>query len=176
MRAGSDPGQFRCLMHFQLSDVLKAIGPNASIIFAAWIFVSFLQTRYDSAIDRQRALIEAYRGGNHSPERGKAAKRQIEVYARRCMLMSRAVTIGLISAIFLLTTLIGGGLDVIFPHNSAIALICSITAFLGLALVIVAAAVVILENAGTPTQIREELEDVPDISSRSSTGSTKLTA
>src|ERR1700712_1135091 len=86
MQSRSDPGQFRCLMHFQLSDVLKAIGPNASIIFAAWIFVSFLQTRYDSAIDRQRALIEAYRGGDQSPERGKAAKRQIEVYARRCML------------------------------------------------------------------------------------------
>jgi hypothetical protein len=162
-------------MQFQLSEFLKAIGPNASIIFAAWIFVSFLQARYDSAVDRQRALIEEYRGGNQSAERGKAAKRQIEVYARRCMLMSHALTVGLISAIFLLVALIGGGLDVIFSHIRAIALICSIAAIFGLALVIVAAALVVFENAGTPTQIRKELEDIPDISARSSSGSAKLT-
>lgn len=101
-------------MPFQLSDLLKAIGPNAAIIFAAWIFLSFLQTRYDSAIGRHRALIETYRTGDEGQERTQAIKRQIEVYARRCTLMSHAVTVGLISAILFLSTLIVGGLDVVF--------------------------------------------------------------
>ena len=39
-------------MNFELSDVLKAIGPAASIIFAAWIFTGFLQQRAP-AITRQ---------------------------------------------------------------------------------------------------------------------------
>ena len=82
-------------MDFQLSDVLKAIGPNAAIIFAAWIFLSFLQARYDSAINRYRASIEAYRGGDQSPARSRSMKSQIEIYARRRMLMSSAVTVGL---------------------------------------------------------------------------------
>jgi hypothetical protein len=38
----------------ELSDVLKAIGPAASIIFAAWIFMGFLQQRYDAAVSRYR--------------------------------------------------------------------------------------------------------------------------
>ena len=161
-------------MSFELSDVLMAIGPNAALIFAAWIFLSFLQTRYDSAVDRHRALIEAYRNGDRNQERTRAMKRQIEVYARRCMLMTRAVTVGLTSAILFLLTLLTGGLDVLFPHNPAIALIGSAAALVGLTLVAVAAVLVIIENVGTPNQIREELQDVPDISGRSSSGSTKL--
>jgi hypothetical protein len=163
-------------MHFQISDILKAIGPNAAIIFAAWIFLSFLQTRYDSAVDRHRALIEAYRGNEQSSERSNAMKRQIEVYARRCMLMSSAVTVGLASAIFFLITMIGGGLDVIFPHVPAIGFISSISVLLGFFLVLVAAALVIFENVGTPNQIRKELQDLPDVSGRAAARSAKLSA
>ncbi len=39
-------------MNFDLAKVLTTVGPAASIIFAAWIFVAFLQTRYDAAVDR----------------------------------------------------------------------------------------------------------------------------
>jgi hypothetical protein len=35
-----------------LNEILKNIGPSAAIIFAAWIFMGFLQQRYDAAIDR----------------------------------------------------------------------------------------------------------------------------
>jgi hypothetical protein len=55
-------------MPFQLSDVLKAIGPTASIIFAAWIFLSFLQTRYDSAVERYRGLLASYRDGGQAQD------------------------------------------------------------------------------------------------------------
>jgi len=85
-------------MDFQLSDVLKAIGPTASIIFAAWIFLSFLQSRCDAALTRYRDLLGEYRKGEDA-ERAASAKREIEVYARRCTIMSWAVTLGLVSAL-----------------------------------------------------------------------------
>ena len=47
-------------MDFDLSNVLKAIGPTASIVFAAWIFMGFLQQRYDTAVARYQDMIEAF--------------------------------------------------------------------------------------------------------------------
>ena len=49
-------------MDFELKDLLEAIGPNATLIFAAWIFLSFLQQRYTAAYDRYRALVPRQRG------------------------------------------------------------------------------------------------------------------
>jgi hypothetical protein len=57
-------------MTFELKDILTAIGPNASIVFAAWIFMGFLQQRYSVALERYRSLIEQCRVG------GQAASRQ----------------------------------------------------------------------------------------------------
>jgi hypothetical protein len=34
---------------FELKDVREAIGPTASLLFAAWIFLSFLRERYVAA-------------------------------------------------------------------------------------------------------------------------------
>jgi hypothetical protein len=45
-------------MTFELKDILTAIGPNASIVFAAWIFMGFLQQRYSVALERYGSLIE----------------------------------------------------------------------------------------------------------------------
>ena len=160
-------------MHFQLSDVLKAIGPTASIIFAAWIFLSFLQSRYDAALARYRELLGEHRKGEDA-ERAGSAKREIEVYARRCTIMSWAVTLGLVSAILFLVTLIGGALDVIFPRTAAITLIASTTGVAGFTLVIVAAGFVIVDNIGAPGQIRQELDGAPGVSRRAVTGLTKL--
>jgi hypothetical protein len=160
-------------MSFQLSDVLKAIGPTASIIFAAWIFLSFLEARYDAAVDRYRELIAAYRKGEGEGDRAETAKRQIEVYARRCTIMTHAVTLGLVAAILFLAVLITGALDVVIPHNPAIAVVGTTAGVGGFILVIVAAALVIVDNVGTPGQLREELKDVPEVS-QSAAGSTRL--
>lgn len=83
-------------MDFQLSDVLKSIGPAASIIFAAWIFMGFLQQRYDTAVARYQAMIENFRSGELSRERRSNIKDQIPMYKRRCELMGRANIIGLV--------------------------------------------------------------------------------
>jgi len=163
-------------MTFQLSDLLKAIGPNAAIIFAAWIFLSFLQTRYDSAVNRYREYVDSYREGRHSEERHGPLKRQIEVSSRRCTLMSRAIGFGLGSAVLFILTLIGGALDVIVPHQPVIGWISSLAAMIGLLLMIVCAAIVIFENAGASNQLKKEVEDIGDVSGRVATKHARLRA
>jgi len=53
----------------KLSDVLKAIGPNASIVFAAWNFMGFLQQRYDAALNRYQGAVGDYRSEGHDARR-----------------------------------------------------------------------------------------------------------
>ena len=150
-------------MNFELSDVLKAIGPAASIIFAAWIFMGFLQQRYDAAVGRYRQAISDFRTGNHAPDRRDNIRDQILVFKRRCELMNYACMVGLISAILFLLTLIAGELDAIIPHTAVLAMIGSITGFGGLALVIVGAVLVLMEASYAHRQLDAELLDVPDL-------------
>src|ERR1700712_394376 len=104
----------------QLGEVLKAIGPNASIVFAAWIFMGFLQQRYDSAIGRYREAVGDYRSNDHEEDRAGNLKDQILTYQHRCRLMGWATLTGLVAAILLIATLIFGALDVIIPKNAII--------------------------------------------------------
>src|SRR3982751_4395698 len=87
----------------ELGDVLKAIGPNAAIVFAAWIFMGFLQQRYDSAIDRYREAVGDFRSNDHESGRADNLKDQILTYRHRCKLMGQATIIGLFSSIPLIS-------------------------------------------------------------------------
>jgi hypothetical protein len=147
----------------QLGDVLKAIGPNASIVFAAWIFMGFLQQRYDSAIDRYREAVADYRANEHADERAGNLKDQILSYRRRCKLMERATLVGLVAAILLIATLIFGAWDVIIPRKPFIAIAGTASAIIGFALVIVAACMVIAEGRIMHRQLDDELRDVGDL-------------
>jgi hypothetical protein len=147
----------------QLGDFLKAIGPNAAIVFAAWIFMGFLQQRYDSAVDRFRGAVGDFRSHGHEKDRGKHLKDQILTYRRRCRLMALATLVGLASAILLISSLIFGGLDIIIPHTPWIAIAGIGTSFAGFALVIIAAAVVIAEGWDIDGQLADELRDIPEL-------------
>src|SRR3954466_5653334 len=136
-------------MGFNLANILKAIGPTASIIFAAWIFMGFLQQRYDAAIDRYRAAISDYRSADHAPDRRDNVREQILLLKWRCQLMSYACLIGLVSAVLFLSTMIAGGLDVIVPDTPMVTVFGTLTAFGGFALVIVATVLVIIEASYT---------------------------
>jgi amino acid transporter len=147
----------------ELGDVLKAIGPNASIVFAAWIFMTFLQQRYDSAIDRYRETVGDYRSNDHDHERAGNLKGQILVYRHRCKLMGWATLIGLVAAILLISALIFGAIDVIVPKVSLVAAAGTATAIMGFLLVILAAIVVIIEGQVVHRQLDDELRDIPDL-------------
>jgi uncharacterized membrane protein YraQ (UPF0718 family) len=150
----------------QLGDVLKAIGPNASIVFAAWIFMGFLQQRYDSAIDRYREAVGDYRSNDHEEDRAGNLKDQILTYRHRCRLMGWATLIGLVAAILLIAALIFGAVDVIVPKNGFITAAGTATSIVGFVLVIVAACVVIAEGSIVRRQLDDELRDVPDLANK----------
>ena len=149
---------------FQLGDVLKAIGPNASIIFAAWIFMGFLQQRYDNATDRYREAVGDYRSNDHGDDRAGNLKDQILTYRHRCKLMGWATMVGLVAAILLIVSLIFGALDVIIPKNAFITAAGTGAAIMGFVLVIIAAGIVIAEGSIVRRQLEDELRDVPELS------------
>src|SRR4051812_36080673 len=74
----------RRIMDFDTKDLLEAIGPNATLIFAAWIFLSVLQTRYNAAYEQYRGLINTFRNGDAQGERRESLISQIVLYKRRC--------------------------------------------------------------------------------------------
>src|ERR1700710_1342785 len=112
-------------MHFQLKDLLEAIGPTASLVFAAWIFLSFLQSRYVAAFERYRELANDFRKDGES-DRKESIARQIKIYKNRCIQMQRATQIGVVSAMLLIGTLVIAGLDVIFPHHNTLPALAAI--------------------------------------------------
>lgn len=154
----------------ELSEVLKAIGPNASIVFAAWIFMGFLQQRYDSALNRYRDAVGDYRSHKHDAARADNLKAQLLAYRRRCRLMSRASFVGLVAAIFLISSLIFGALDVMLPQTAIITVGGIVTAIGGFILVIIAALIVLSEGRVVERQIDDELRDVPDLAEEAGGG------
>ena len=150
-------------MDLDLAKVLTTIGPAASIIFAAWIFVAFLQTRYDAAVERYRDLIEKFRTSELSGSRKANMQDAILNYKRRCELMNRATGCGLVSAILLIATMIFGGFAIVFQDSLVLKLISMATAMLGLLLVIAGAVIVIVEGTVIRRQIHTELLDIPEL-------------
>jgi hypothetical protein len=130
---------------FELKDVLTAVGPTASLIFAAWIFLTFLQQRYTSAYERYRALISEYRQGGLHDQRKRSVRDQILLYKLRCERMRWATNIGVVSAIVLIGTLISSALYTVsrLEFLKYVATTCAVA---GLLLVVWAAIVVLREN------------------------------
>src|SRR4051812_36811349 len=164
-------------MDFSMKDLLQAIGPSASLIFASWIFLSFLQTRYTAAYDRYRALIQERRerlrdGGDQAPEDGdrhqRSVKDQIALYRRRCEQMRYATNVGVFAAILLIVTILCGGLQVVMPQLGALRYVGAAGALLGLGLLVVAAVFVIAENVLIQHAMNDEAADLPE--SRESQG------
>jgi hypothetical protein len=149
--------------NFDLTSVLKVIGPAASIIFAAWIFMGFVQQRYDAAVDRYRSIIGQYRSNELSSERRGNIRYQVTVYRRRCILMNSANLIGLISAILLIFCLIMGEMDILVPNVTPIKYLSAGSALLGFTLVIVAAGIIVAEGLVARRQLDSELLDVSDL-------------
>ena len=150
-------------MTFDISKIFMAIGPAASIIFAAWIFMGYLQARSDSALGRYHAMIGTYRDGDMSEERRSNVRDQVIVYKRRCELMNTANTVGISAAILLIFTLISGEISIIVPTFTFLHIVSAVSALLGFTLVIVAAVFVLAESSIIQRQLDTELLDVADL-------------
>lgn len=150
-------------MTLDIASIFKAVGPAASIIFAAWIFMGFLQTRYDAAVDRYRAVVGEYRKGDNLDARRGNLHDSILVYKKRCEIMNVASVIGLTSAIILTTALMLGELAIAFTHVEALKLLSVGATLIGLSLVIVASAIVVYESLIIHRQLEAELLDLPEL-------------
>jgi hypothetical protein len=150
-------------MDFELKDLLEALGPNAALIFAAWIFLSFLQQRYSDAYDRYRQLIDAYRQGEPDTPHMRSVRGQVKLYRKRCEQMRAATNIGIWSAILIIASLLAAGLAVIFGDNAVFKVVGAGGSMLGLVGVIVAATFVLKENDTIEQVIQDEPSDVPEL-------------
>jgi hypothetical protein len=148
---------------FPLKDLLQAVGPTASLIFAAWIFLSFLQQRYMSAYEHYRQLIAEFRSHEQRDRRRDSLGEQILGYKRRCEQMRRATHIGVIAAICLISSIVFAALHAMGLELPAVKYLCATGAIVGLLLVIWAAVLVLIENAGLQKIIDSDISDIPDL-------------
>jgi hypothetical protein len=150
---------------FPLKEFLQVIGPTASLIFAAWIFLSFLQQRYMTAYQHYRELLAELRTHpKHDPRRDSLCHQILE-YKRRCEQMRRATQIGVIAAICLISAIVFGALETIDPQLAPLKYLCAAAAIGGLLLVIWAAVFVLIENARLQIIIDSDMSDLPDLGS-----------
>jgi hypothetical protein len=152
-------------MDFELKDVLDAVGPTASLIFAAWIFLSFLQQRYVAAYENYRKLIAEYRGLGGSHERRASLGEQIVQYKARCELMRKATNVGVCAAILLIMALVAGALHVMFELQ-LLKYASAAFALLGLLTVAAAAVFVLRENTGIRATMDSDLSDLHDLAQK----------
>jgi hypothetical protein len=152
-------------VNFELKDLLEAIGPTASLVFAAWIFLSFLESRYVACFERYRELANEYRSGGPE-DRHASVKAQVRLYRRRCEWIRLSTNIGLVSAVLLLFTLIFAGLNVVFSGHSWLPAGAAVCSIVGLLLVVIAAAIVIIENTLIGSALRAEVADIPELADK----------
>jgi uncharacterized membrane protein len=145
-------------LSIDLKELLETIGPTASLVFAAWIFLSYLQARFEAAAVRYRELLDEFREQRASA-RHDSVRRQILLYKRRCTWMRRATDIGVVSAMLLIATLVIGAINVAAP-NDVLPIVAAVCAIVGLSLVIAAASLVLLENRLMQRALDDESTDV----------------
>lgn len=149
-------------MDFDLKKVLEAVGPNAGIVFASWMFMQLLQGRYSNAYQHYRELINNFRQGVDGVRRD-TIRDEIALYRTRVDYMRRATDLGLYAAMLLIGTLIIAVLDAVFGSPPFLKYAGTATTLAGLAAIIWSAALVVAENRLIKMPLDRELEDVPDL-------------
>jgi hypothetical protein len=149
-------------MDFAMKDVLGAVGPNAGLVFASWIFMQFLQTRYGNAYDRYRTLINDLREGKVDGRRRQNIHDEVVLYRRRINRMSKATNLGLYAAMLLLATIIMGPLDVVLGSPPFLKYAAAATSIAGLALIVWSATLVVSENKLIDMPLDRETDDLPE--------------
>jgi hypothetical protein len=150
-------------MDFDLQELLKALGSNAALIFAAWIFLSFLQQRYSGAYDRYRQLIDDYRNGERDSPHSREVHRQILLYRQRCEQMRLATQLGVWAAISIIVGLLAGAISMMVGENPVLKVIGAGGVMLGLAVVVAAALLVVRENSLIERALESEPADIPEL-------------
>lgn len=150
-------------MDFQFKDVMQAVGPNASLVFASWIFMSFLQTRYSNAYALYRKMIDVLREDRADGQRRTTIHDEIVLYRERLNRMRLATNLGLYAAILLLATLILAGLDTVFGSPDFLKYVGVPCVVAGLGLIIWSASLVIIENKMLKMALDRDGDDLKEL-------------
>lgn len=150
-------------MHADLRGILPPIGQSASLIFAAFVFMGFLQQRYNATVDRYRAIVDEYRSERIAGKRRQVIHDEIGLYKRRCELMKRGTNCALAAGMLLTATLVFSIWSSMLPNWSVFRYLGILTVIVGLVMVVVACVYVMLENAILQLVIDRELLDQPDL-------------
>jgi hypothetical protein len=150
-------------MDFAFKDVMQAVGPNASLVFASWIFMSFLQTRYSNAYQLYRKMIDDLRENKADGKRRQTIHDEIVLYRQRLNRMRLATNLGLYAAILLLSTLILSGLDVVFGSPDFLKYVGLACVVVGLGLIIWSASLVIVENKMLKMALDRDGDDLDEL-------------
>ncbi len=145
---------------FDIQQVLQVIGPTASLLFAAWIFLQYLNQRFTESVERLRDLAENLRQATKEDRRRASVVEQIKLYQRRCVLMRWATHTGLVAAVLLLITLTLAAIVTVFHGPSAFGVVAVVCAWVGLTLVVAATVLVVRENMLVGDALRSELADL----------------
>jgi hypothetical protein len=148
---------------FRLKDVVDMIGPTVGLLFAAWIFLSYLQQRYTSAFDRYRTLIQDYRQHPGQDRRHESLREQVRLYKGRCEKMRLATNTGIASAMLLISGVIGTAVSVIVPGIRPLEVASVAAILVGMGLVVVASGIVLVENTQLQHAIESEISDLPEL-------------
>ena len=148
-------------MDFELKDVLGALGPNAALVFASWIFMGFLQSRYSDSYNRYRTLINDVREEKAKGKRQETLRDEIVLYRKRIDYMRKATDLGLYAAMLLLATLIAGALSAMLANPPWLKYVGAIMPIVGLALIIWSAGLVVIENKMIKMPLDRETDDLP---------------
>jgi ferric-dicitrate binding protein FerR (iron transport regulator) len=143
-----------------MDDILQSVGPAASLIFAAWIFLSFLQQRYVAAFQQYRSLVDGFRQHEGNPVRRDALEAQVRSYRRRCDLMRWSTNVGAVAAICFLVGLLAGLADSLKPLHDSLTAIGAGAIALGFLLVIIAAVITLIENTMSAPSLDDEVRDL----------------
>lgn len=149
-------------MDFEFSKVMEAVGPNAGLVFASWMFMQLLQGRYTAAYTRYRELINDFRQGIEG-KRKDTVRDEIALYRERVDYMRRATDIGLYAAMLLIGTLIIGVLCAMFGEPAFLKYLGTLTTLAGLAAIIWSAVLVVCENRLIKMPLDHEMEDIPEL-------------
>jgi hypothetical protein len=149
-------------MDFELNKVLEAVGPNAGLVFASWMFMQLLQGRYSAAYTRYRELINDFRQGIDG-KRKDTVREEIKLYRARVDYMRRATDLGLYAAMLLIGTLLIGALSAMFGAPAFLKYAGTLTTLAGLAVIIWSAVLVVVENRMIRMPLDHEMEDIPEL-------------
>jgi hypothetical protein len=148
-------------MTFDLRDILNTAGPTASLVFASWIFLSLINQRLASAMDRYRALVAEMRADPTPSPRMQEVERQIALYRARCDLMRRSISVSIVAAECLLVTLLTSMISLVDHALAWIGYISLGSTFAGILLLMESARLMLRENRHIKDVLHSEMVDIP---------------